>query len=114
MTAPAAIVVPGSAAVPDENCRSGEHTSYALRRVLPAVRQTMFSKDLVTSAVRIFERRLGRSVSDSEARMLLARLVDFVRLGVDGSESTPADTRSSNPGQSDRQEWGGGCEPEGR
>lgn len=74
----------------------------------------MFSKDLVTSAVRIFEQRLGRPVSDSEARMLLARLVDFVRLGVDGSEGTPADTRSSNPGQSASQERGGGSEPERR
>lgn len=114
MIAPAAIVAPESVAAPDEDCRSDEHSGYAAGRVLPPVRQTVFSSDLVTSAVRIFEQRLGRTVSDNEARMLLARLVDFVRLGVDGFEGTPADTRSSDPSWSTGQEWGGGCEPEGR
>lgn len=70
--------------------------------------------DLINSAIGVFEKRLGRPVSDGEARMLLARLVDFVRLGVEGSEGTPADTRIHNTVQPVGQKWSGGCEPEGR
>lgn len=54
------------------------------RPSLSPARQQAFSADLVNSAVCIFEQRLGRPVSDGEARMLLSRLVDFVRLSRPG------------------------------
>lgn len=114
MTAPEAIGPLGGVAVPDEKRRATERSSYALRRAPPSVRQQVFSPDLVTSAVRIFEQRLGRPVSNGEAKMLLARLVDFVRLGVNGFEDSPTDRTSLGPDPPGGQERGGDGEPEGR
>jgi hypothetical protein len=96
-------MAPGVAAVSSESRRSEERPSCAQWKPPPPARQQVFSTDLVSSAIDIFEQRLGRSVSDGEARMLLARLVDFVRLGVNGSGGTPADTRKP-----DGPERGGG------
>lgn len=114
MTAPEAIVGPGAVAVSDETSRFDEQLSYVRRQASLPVRQQVFSPDLVTSAVRIFEQRLGRQVSAGEARMLLARLVDFVRLGVNETKDAQTDRISLVPDQPGGQERSGGGKSEGR
>lgn len=46
-------------------------------------RRNKFSADLVAEASAIFSRRLGRPVSEGEARTLLGDLTDYYQLAVD-------------------------------
>lgn len=50
-------------------------------------RRNKFSAQLVAEASEIFSRRLGRAVSDGEARALLGDLTDYYRLAVDRHRS---------------------------
>ena len=54
-----------------------------VRHDLPAVQRDKFSSQLLADASAVFSRRLGRVVSDEEARALLGNLADYFALASD-------------------------------
>lgn len=66
-----------------------------VRRGLPAVRRDKFSSQLLADASAVFSRRLGRVVSEDEARALLGDLADYFALASDHAEPVRNDKLQS-------------------